>query len=39
MKTESGINTRALVLDILLEMENGQEYGSLLLKNVLEKYD
>lgn len=39
MKTESGINTRALVLDILLEMENGQEYGSLLLKNVLDKYD
>ena len=39
MKTESGINTRALVLDILLEMEKGQEYGSLLLKNVLDKYD
>ena len=34
MKTESGINTRALVLDILLEMEKGQEYGSCLLLHI-----
>ena len=39
MKTENGVNTRGLVLDMLLELERGGEYGNLLLKNVLDKYD
>lgn len=39
MKTENAVNTRALVLDMLLELERGGEYGNLLLKSVLDKYD
>lgn len=33
------VNTRELVLDILLEMEKRDEYGNLLIRNVLDKYD
>lgn len=32
MKTESGINTRALVLDILLEMEKGRSMAVFFLR-------
>lgn len=30
---------RELVLDMLLELEKGQEYGNLLIRSVLDKYD
>lgn len=33
------MNTRELVLDMLLELEKGQEYANVLLKNVLDKYN
>ncbi len=33
------INIRSLSLEILLEMEKTQEYGNLLIRNVLDKYD
>ena len=36
---EESINIRELVLDILLEMEKTQEYGNLLIRNVLDKYN
>lgn len=36
---EDSINIRELVLDILLEMEKTQEYGNLLIRNVLDKYN
>lgn len=39
MKTDSGVNARGLVLDILMETEKGQEYVNLLLKSVLDKYN
>lgn len=33
------MNTRELVLDMLLELEKEQEYANVLLKNVLDKYN
>lgn len=36
---EDGLNIRELVLDILLEMDKTQEYGNLLIRNVLDKYN
>lgn len=36
---QSGVNTRALVLTMLLELEDGQEYSNVILRNTLMKYD
>ena len=38
-KKERSVNTRALVLTMLLESESGQEYGNVILRNTLMKYD
>ena len=35
----TGMDTREIVLDILLEQEREQEYVNILLADVLKKYD
>lgn len=39
MKEERSVNARALVLTMLLEAENGQEYSNVILRDTLMKYD
>ena len=35
----AGINVREVVLDILLELEKGEEYSNVLIAASLDKYD
>lgn len=39
IKGERGVNTRAVVLTMLLELENTQEYSNVILRDTLMKYD
>lgn len=39
IKREHGVNARALVLTMLLQLESGQEYGNVILRDTLAKYD
>lgn len=38
-KTQTGINTRELVVNMLMSISAGEEYSHVLLRSVLEKYD
>ena len=35
----TGVNTRELITDMLMEIDSGKEYSHILLRNVLEKYN
>ena len=37
--TESKVNSRELIVTMLLSINNGEEYSHILIKNVLDKYD
>lgn len=36
---KTNVNTRALITEMLMEIENGKEYSHILLRNVLDKYN